>query len=75
MGPEATKYHKRIAKITSYMKNENYSDVMRHIRTRLSFSLFRGTIIAIRGDRGRKKRYQSISELSYNLIPEPYEMF
>ena len=75
MGPEATRYHKRVAEKISSKRNENYSDVMRHIRTRLRFALLRGTIIAIRGDRGRKKRYQPISDLSYNLIPEPYELF
>ena len=34
MGPEATKYHKRVAGKISSKRNENYSDVMRHIRPR-----------------------------------------
>ena len=76
MGPEATKYHKRVAQLISKKKKEEYADVLKHIRTRLRFSILRGVVIAIRGDRGRKKRRQScpVSELAYNLIPDSYEL-
>ena len=67
MGPEATKYHKRVAELISLKKKEEYADVMRHIRTRIRFSILRGTLLAIRGDRGRKRRLPSAtSEISYN---------
>ena len=75
MGPEATKYHKRVAELISKKKKEEYTDVIKHIRTRIRFAILRGTLMAIRGDRGRKKRLHSpISELSYNLIPDSYEI-
>ncbi len=75
MGPEATRFHKRLAERIAAKKKESYADVMKHIRTRLRFAILRGTLIAIRGDRGRRRREQSaISDLSYNLIPEPYEV-
>ncbi len=75
MGPEATKYHKRVAEVISKKKKEDYADVMKHIRTRIRFAILRGTLIAIRGDRGRKKRQHTpISDLAYNLIPDSYEI-
>ncbi len=76
MGPEATKFNKRIAERISKKKKEDYPDVMKHIRTRIRFCILRGVLIAIRGDRGRKGRQQRcpVSELAYNLIPESYEV-
>ena len=76
MGPEASKYHKRVAEMISKKKKEDYPDVMRHIRTRIRFAILRGTLIAIRGDRGRfKRRRTPVSELDYNLIPDSYEIY
>ena len=75
MGPEATKYHRRVAELISKKKKEGYTDVIKHMRTRIRFAILRSTLMAIRGDRGRKKRQHSpISELSYNLIPDSYEI-
>ena len=75
MGPEASKYHKRVAEMISKKKKEDYPDVMKHIRTRIRFAILRGTLIAIRGDRGRfKRRRTPVSELDYNLIPDSYEI-
>ena len=76
MGPEATSYHKRVAQLISTKKKEEYADVMRHMRTRLRFAILRGVLIAIRGDRGRKKRQQQcpVGEIPYNLIPDSYEI-
>ena len=75
MGPQATRFHKKVAEKISEKKNESYSDVMNHIRTRLRFTVLRGTLTAVHGDRGRKKRHHPISDMSYNLIPEPYEVY
>ena len=75
MGPQATRFHKKIAEKISHKRNESYADVMKHIRTRLRFTVLRGTLTAIHGDRGRKTRHHPISEMSYNLIPESYEVF
>ena len=75
MGPEAARYHKRVAELISKKKNEEYADVIRHIRTRIRFAILRGTLISIRGDRGRKKRQSSeFNEISFNLVPESYEI-
>ena len=40
-GDEATKYHKRIASLLAEKRNEQYSDVMNHLRTRLRFCVLR----------------------------------
>ena len=72
MGPECTKYHKRVAELISNKRGESYADVMNYIRTRLRFALLRSTLIAVRGERGRRRRMDvtSVSDLSLNLVPE-----
>ena len=73
MGPESTRFHKRLAVLISAKRGEEYSHVMSHIRTRLRFAILKCTLFAIRGDRGRNRRKQQsdvLSEVSYNLIPE-----
>ena len=52
MGPEATRYHKRVAELISSKRGEKYSDVVNHIRTRIRFSLLKSVLIAVRGERG-----------------------
>ena len=52
MGPEATRYHKRVAELISSKRGEMYSDVVNHIRTRIRFSLLKSVLIAVRGERG-----------------------
>ena len=71
MGPECTKFHKRIAELISRKRGEEYSDVVNHIRTRIRFSLLKSVLIAVRGQRGRGRGGEMpISDLSLNLIPE-----
>ena len=71
MGPECTKYHKRIAELISAKRGEQYSDIINHIRTRIRFSLLKCTLVAIRGERGRRRlSHVPISDLSLNIIPE-----
>ena len=71
MGPESTKYHKRIAELISIKRGESYSDVMSYIRTRIRFALLKCTLIAVRGERGRRRSgISSLSDLSLNLVPE-----
>ena len=70
MGPESTKFHKKLAEMISDKRGEQYSHVVNHIRTRLRFALLRCTLIAIRGERGRKRKEpDSMAEVSFNLIP------
>ena len=72
MGPECTKYHKRVAELISRKRGETYSDVVNFIRTRIRFSLLRSILVAIRGERGRRRRIQcaEVSDLSLNIVPE-----
>ena len=71
MGLECIKYHKKIAEHISSKTNEEYSKVMNHIRTRIRFTILKSTLVAIRGVRGKQsKTVKSISELSFNTIPE-----
>ena len=72
MGPEATKFHKKLAELISTKRGEQYSDVVNHVRTRLRFALLRCILVAITGQRGRgrTKEADSLSEVSFNLIPE-----
>ena len=54
MAPQCERTHKRIAELVSYKRNEKYSDVMSHMRTRLRFSLLRSILVAVRGAKGKR---------------------
>jgi septum formation topological specificity factor MinE len=71
MGNEAQRFHKRLAVLIAQKRNEDYADVLNHIRTRLRFCLLKSTLIALRGVRGRQQKKEELDELasiSYNLI-------
>ena len=71
MGPECTKFHKKIAQLIALKTKEEYPQVMNHLRTRLRFTLLRSTLIALRGEKGKsKKPTEKITELSFNMLPE-----
>ena len=71
MGPESTKFHRRLAELVATKRGEEYSHVVSHIRTRLRFAILRCTLVAIRGERGRRRRTESpLSDVSFNLVPE-----
>ena len=77
-GPQAARYHKRLAELISRKRNEDYHHVINHIRVKVRFSLLRSVLIAVRGERGRKTTSsQSISSTAFNLVPEAmqYESF
>ena len=77
-GPQATRYHKRLAEKIAAKRNENYSHVLSHMRTKIRFSLLRSVLIAIRGERGKKPALsKSLSSTCFNLIPNTseYESF
>ena len=67
-GDEATRYHKRIASLLADKRNEQYADVINHLRTRLRFCVLRNVLVAIRGVRGKARATAPISSLSFNLI-------
>ena len=78
MGPEATRFLKRVAEKLAAKTRENYSHVINNIRTRISFEILRSVLVAVRGVRGRIRQVKvdSISSLAFNLIPQQksYEM-
>ena len=67
-GNEANRHHKRIATLLANKNNENYADVINHIRTRLRFCVLKSVLVAIRGVRGKTRKAAPISSLSFNLI-------
>ena len=70
-GPQATRYHKRLAQLIARKRNEDYHHVINHIRVKVRFSLLRSVLIAVRGERGRKTTSPlPISSTAFNLIPE-----
>ena len=60
------------AQLIAEKRNERYSDVMNHLRTRLRFSLLKSILVAIRGARGKRTGKfveQNLENVSFNLIP------
>ncbi len=76
-GPLATRYHKRLAEKIATRKNEEYRDVINHMRTKVRFSILRSTLIAVRGERGKRQVSKPFADISFNLIPgaQSYESF
>ena len=77
-GPQATRYHKRLAGRIALKRNEEYHHVLSHMRVRVRFSLLRSVLIAIRGERGKRHATPvPFSSTSFNLIPDEqdYECF
>ena len=70
-GPQAQRYHKRLASLIASKRNEDYRYVINHIRLKVRFSLLRSVLIAVRGERGKKQsQAQSISNTAFNMVPE-----
>ena len=65
MGPECTRFHKRLAELISLKRGEAYGDTMNFIRTRLRISLLRSTLIE-----RRKKKLHAPSGCVIPEIPE-----
>jgi hypothetical protein len=70
MGKEANRHHNRIASLIAQKRNEEYSDVINYIRTRLRFSLLKSVLMAVRGVRGKSKRVPPapVSSVEFSLI-------
>ena len=70
-GPQSTCYHKRLAEKIAVKQNERYSHVLNHMRARVRFSLLRSTLVAVRGERGKRQLTpRPLSSTSFNLVPE-----
>ena len=72
MSPEVKSFIRRIAVLIATKTNEDYSQVMCNIRTRLSMDIMRSVLVAVRGVRGKAKKAWTapISNVSFNHIPD-----
>ena len=73
IGAEAKHFIRRIAVLIAAKTNEDYSQVVCNIRTRLSMDIMRSVLVAVRGIiRGKAKKALTapISNVSFNLIPK-----
>ena len=71
MGDMCASLHKRIARLISEKRKEDYSSTIRYMRTRLRFVLLRSVLMCLRGIRGRSYGPETnISDVSFGLIPE-----
>ena len=70
VGPRCTATVKKLAKMITDKRQEQYPDIMGFIRTKLRFSLLRSVLIAIRGERGRSSaREPHMGLIAFNIIP------
>jgi hypothetical protein len=78
MAPECSRMNRRLAELIAAKRNECYSHVMCHVRTRLRFALLRATLAALRGERGRRAAPQDVEDalqdISFNLIPRHHNI-
>ena len=77
-GPQATRYHKRLAEKIAAKRIESYSHVLGHMRAWIRFSLLRSVLVAVRGERGKRNlASKPFSATSFNLVPSfpGYESF
>ena len=71
--PLCKHFIKKVASRIAVNKNEKYEDVVFHLRVRLRFAILRCILMALRGQRGKHmKGVESISDTSFNLIPDAY---
>ena len=72
MGPLATAFHQRVARLVSEKRQESYGDVLSMMRTKLSFALLKSVLVSVRGVRGKSNRcpVTPLSCVSFNLVPE-----
>ena len=64
MGPQCLKMHKQLARLIAAKRKERYSTVMEYVRTRIRFALLKSTLVAIRGYRGTKGKYDGAAEIA-----------
>ncbi len=76
MGPACDEMNKKLAKRIAERKGESYAQVINHIRTRLRFSLLRGILVSLTGERGngyqqkdRNAGDDNLFNVSFNTIP------
>ena len=75
MGPACKDMLKRLAQKITAKRGESYPHIINHLRTRIRFSLLRGVLVAITGERGtptnsKAKEDRDMYNVNYNLVPE-----
>ena len=72
MSIQAERFYKRLAKLISEKRKESYDDVIRHLRTKIRFTLLKSVLVSLRGVRGRHHQRQEtpLSFVEFGLIPE-----
>ena len=74
MGPRCTKVVQSIARKIADKRQEQYSDIMSFMRTKLRFSLLRSVLIAVRGERGKPSAKEPhLGLVAVNLVPNMNE--
>ena len=61
IAPEAKRFIRRLAVFIATKTNEDYSQVMCNIRTRLSMDIMRSVLVAVGGVRGKAKKAYPMS--------------
>lgn len=74
MGELCMQHHKRIARLISEKRKEDYARTITYMRTRLRFVLLRSVLMCLRGVRGKTYNGEvtQISDVSFGLIPEAH---
>ena len=67
MTPECQVYHKRLAELLSAKKGEDYSTTMSWIRTRISFSILRTSLLCLRGSRSMRRVNLNLKEMDFDI--------
>ena len=67
MGYECARYHKHLAKKLSEKKGEEYGDVMRYLRVKISFMTLKSTLLCLRGSRSTFKNIEVSEDFAFSL--------
>ena len=69
IGPQCVSILKTLADRIAAKREEMYSHVISHVRTKLRFALLKSVLIAIRGVRGSVAKERTLGTVSLNLTP------
>jgi hypothetical protein len=67
MGHECLKYHKSLAERISRKRGDQYADVMRYIRVRISYLVLKATLLCLRGSKSLKKQVEVADDFGQTL--------
>ena len=70
IGPQCNSILKTLADRIASKREEIYSHVITHVRTKLRFALLKSVLIAIRGVRGSVAKERTLGTVSLNLTPK-----